>query len=328
MTNGFVLGKFMPPHRGHIGLCDTAMQLVDRLTVLVCTLPDDPINGAERFDWMQRLLPSARVMHHDRIVPQQPSDHPDFWPIWRDICRTAHSDPIDMVFGSEPYITRLAAELGAQPVIVDPDRLGFPISGTAIRSNPVANWDMIPGPVRTHYQKRVILVGAESTGKTSLAIALASRFYTRMVPEYGRTYDAAQRLIGWGPQDFHQIALRHQALRRAIAPHAGPVLIEDTDPLQTAIWQQTLLAQDMPGPIHGPLGHLYLLLDTDLDWKNDGTRYHGDSTARTLFQSRCRDILSSAGASFVTLGGNWADRLLKATNHIETLMTRLGHDTT
>ena len=45
MRHGFVLGKFMPPHLGHVHLCETARQLVDRLTILVCWLPDDPIPG-------------------------------------------------------------------------------------------------------------------------------------------------------------------------------------------------------------------------------------------------------------------------------------------
>ena len=83
MTRGFLLGKFMPPHAGHVFLCRTAAQLCDRLTVLVCSLPGDPIPGEKRFEWMRELLPGVTVVHHDRPVPQEPQDHPDFWDIWR-----------------------------------------------------------------------------------------------------------------------------------------------------------------------------------------------------------------------------------------------------
>ena len=96
-TRGFILGKFMPPHQGHIWACNTAAQLVDELTVLVCSLDIEPIDGQKRFAWMQDLLPNAKVIHFTDDVPQEPDDHPEFWDIWRDICQGVHPDPIDVV---------------------------------------------------------------------------------------------------------------------------------------------------------------------------------------------------------------------------------------
>lgn len=46
---GFVLGRFMPPHAGHAYLCEFGSSYVEQLTILVCSLPDDPIPGALRF---------------------------------------------------------------------------------------------------------------------------------------------------------------------------------------------------------------------------------------------------------------------------------------
>ena len=57
MTRGFVLGRFMPPHAGHVHLCETARRLVDRLTILVCWQPDDPVPGPLRLQWMRELFP-------------------------------------------------------------------------------------------------------------------------------------------------------------------------------------------------------------------------------------------------------------------------------
>ena len=59
---GFVLGKFMPPHAGHVYLCDFGRAYVDELTILVCSLPDDPIPGELRLQWMREMFPSTRVM--------------------------------------------------------------------------------------------------------------------------------------------------------------------------------------------------------------------------------------------------------------------------
>ena len=42
-TKGLVLGKFMPLHKGHIHLIETAAAEVDELTVLVCSTKEEPI---------------------------------------------------------------------------------------------------------------------------------------------------------------------------------------------------------------------------------------------------------------------------------------------
>ena len=55
MKRGFLLGKFMPPHAGHVSLIEAARRLVDELTILVCSLPDDPIPGQVRLEWMRGL---------------------------------------------------------------------------------------------------------------------------------------------------------------------------------------------------------------------------------------------------------------------------------
>ena len=56
MKRGFLLGKFMPPHAGHVSLIEAARRLVDELTILVCSLPDDPIPGQVRLEWMRAMF--------------------------------------------------------------------------------------------------------------------------------------------------------------------------------------------------------------------------------------------------------------------------------
>jgi len=308
MTTGFLLGKFMPPHAGHVHLCRTAQGLCDRLVILVCTLPGDPIPGELRLAWMRRLFPGAEVIHHDEVVPQEPADHPDFWPIWRGICRNAAGGPVDLVFGSETYVIRLARELDAEPVLVDPERMAFPVSGTAIRADPAAHWDDIPGPVRPWFQRRVVLFGGESTGKTTLAAGLAARLGTRAVPEYGRVHDLARGGRPWTAADFDAIRQRQQALARSVAEGAGPVLVEDTDPLLTDVWQQMLTGAPAASDSTGPLADLYLLLAPDLPWLDDGTRYFADAAQRLQFHELCIRRLAAAGARHVVIEGLGADR--------------------
>ncbi len=79
---------------------------------------------------------------------------------------------------------------------VDPARERHPVSGTLAREDPVAAWPWLSPAVRAHLARRVVVVGAESTGTTTLTRALTAHYAarggvwaaTRWVPEYGRTY--------------------------------------------------------------------------------------------------------------------------------------------
>ncbi|NUO50948.1 MAG: AAA family ATPase [Polyangiaceae bacterium] len=310
MTRGFLLGKFMPPHRGHVVLCETARRLVDQLTILVCWLPDDPIPGQVRLGWMQKLFPDARVVGHDAIVPQAPEDHPDFWPIWRAIVQKVHPEPIDLVFGGEDYARRLAAEMNAEPMVLD--RKGIASSGTAIRSDPWAHWDQLPHVVRPWYAKTICLHGPESTGKSTLAADLAAHFATQCVPEYGRTHT---EVFGGevGPTDIVTIGRTQSALIQSLLPWCNRRLISDTDALTTAAWSGMMLGHVPDGTMDGfRKADLYLLTDIDIPWTDDGTRYYPDEADRARFMGICEQVLEEADANWVRIRGSREARLEQA----------------
>ena len=236
MTRGFVLGKFMPPHEGHVLLCETARRLVDELTILVCWLPDDPVPGPLRVAWMRAMFPTCRVIGHDAIVPQQPADHPDFWPIWRDIVKAAHPEPIDRVFAGEDYGVRLAEEVGAEFVLVGP-RIHPDLTASAVRADPWAHWRHLPAPVRPHYARTICLHGPESTGKSVLSDRLGRHFGTIWTPEYGRIHC---ELFGFDldAAGLITIAEVQQSMIAASLPWCDRRLIADTDALTTAAWSR------------------------------------------------------------------------------------------
>jgi HTH-type transcriptional repressor of NAD biosynthesis genes len=317
MTNGFVLGKFMPPHAGHVHLCETARRLVDRLTILVCWLPEDPIPGPLRLAWMKQLFPDCRVIGHDEIVPQQPADDPDFWPIWRGIVKAVHPEPIDRVFAGEAYGARLAEEVGAAFVPVAP-RVYPDLSGTAVRAEPWALWPLLPAPVRAHYARTICLHGPESTGKSVLSERLARHFNTIWTPEYGRVHcetfgfdlDAAGLVT---------IAEVQQAMIAASLPWCDRRLIADTDALTTAAWSIMILGSVPDDLVMAPLADLYLLTDIDVPWKDDGTRYFPDDERRRAFMRACREVLERAGANWVEISGSWEERFAKSVAAIDAL---------
>ncbi len=316
-ATGFVLGKFMPPHLGHVFLCDFARAYCRRLTILVCSLDGDPIPGERRFGWMRTLFPDCDVQWCDEVLPQAPEDHPDFWPIWRDVVARYAGRP-EVVFASEDYGVRLAAETGAHFVPVDRPRCAVPVSATMIRNDPFRYWAFLPAPVRPYFAKRVCLFGPESTGKSTLAAQLAARFNTVHVPEYARAYtDAFGTSVT--AEDLERIVLGQRASAAAARPQANRIVIEDTDPLLTAVWSDMLLGSRAPALdfVDDP-ADLYLLCDIDLPWDDDGSRYFSGLADRKRFFDACRAELERRGLPHALIQGTGKAREDAAAAAIQT----------
>ena len=324
MSRGFLLGKFLPPHRGHLMLCDFARAYCDELTVLVCSRPGEPIDGATRLSWMRELVPGARVVHFDKDAPQTPQDGPGFWSVWRDIVAQIHPEPLDFVFTSEAYGERLAQEAGARHVPFDPGRLAAPVSAAQIRANPYLYWAQLPPPVRAHYAKTVCLFGPESTGKSTLAKKLASHYHTIAAPEYGRTYC---EIFGTycTADDLRAIVRGQKALEAAARRQSGPLLILDTDRLMTALWADMLLGVRPADLDHvETLADFYIMPDIDIPWADDGTRYFPGDAARKRFYAFCRAELEKRGLPFATIQGEHEQRVRAAVAAIDGFFPELG----
>lgn len=296
-------------------MCHVAHKMVDRLSVLVCTRDCEPINGYQRFEWVRQSLDSdIRVLHLHRDIPQDPSEHPDFWNIWRNVISAVHPEVIDTVFGSEIYILQLAKVLDAAPFIVDLEREIVPVSASMIRQSPKDNWQYIPKAVRPYYQTKICILGPESTGKTTLCKMLAEHFQTSVIPEYGRTYDAVfKQGKNWTAHDFHQIAHSQVILRDEITSRSSYISFEDTDLLQTLVWAEYLLGA-IPDTLHKFLetwvpSDFYLLLEPNVPWIDDGTRYDAHDTTRYWFFETLEKFLKNMNLPYKVISAKeWPAR--------------------
>lgn len=319
-TVGMVLGKFLPPHKGHLYLAEFAQNFVDTLYVVVGTLASEPIVGALRYQWMKQMLPQCEVLHLTDENPQEPSEHPDFWQIWQNSLEAILPQKPDFVFASEPYGYKLAEVLGAQFVPVDLTRSNIGVSGTAIRENPLENWQYIPWPVRDHYLKRVCIFGPESCGKSTLAKDLASHFDTCYVPEYARAY-LEQKDGELVQQDIPVIARGQAASEDALARHAKAVIFCDTDPLTSQIWSEFLYQQvdeSIAQLANTRQYDLYLLCDVDVPWVEDKVRYLPND--RQNFHQLCEQKLIAGNRPFVKICGDWQQRLQLAIGAVQQLL--------
>ncbi|HEX6409459.1 MAG TPA: AAA family ATPase [Sphingomicrobium sp.] len=329
VKRGFLLGKFLPPHAGHVTLIQSARALVDELTVLLCSRPDEPIPGETRLEWMRGMFPDCRIVHHSTPVPQAPADDPKFWGIWSKLVAKAHPDPIDHLFAGETYGAELAQHVGGMFVplggrVLDADRNAIGgLSGEKVRADPWRYWDYLPHPVRNHYAMTVCLHGIESVGKSSLAERLADHYCTTFVPEYGRSHCETHG-TDCREDDLMLIGQAQQAMIEASRPWANRLLIADTDALMTAAWSQMMIGYTPDQLISQRKADLYLMLGTDAPFVDDGTRVYKTADEREKFDRVARATLVLSRTNFVEVRGSWDDRFETAVGAIDALIRQNG----
>lgn len=321
MTTGLVIGKFLPPHRGHLYLIDVASAAVDHLDVIVAARDDQPIDGATRRAWMREIYPAINVVLVDDDIPDDGGERTSR--AWAERTVEVLGSAPDVVFTSEDYGPRYAAFLGARHVGVDPRRSRFPVSGTAVRADPAAWWHLLEPCVRAWYVQRVALVGAESTGTTTLARALAAHYRTAWVPEYGRQFCEERQVTAgpaweWETGHFVDIASRQQADEDAAARSSGPLLICDTDALATSIWHERYLgsrSKVVDSMASARTYALYILTSDDIPFVQDGTR--DGEHLRSWMTQRFREKLARRREPWIEVTGTHEQRLAYAIEAIE-----------
>jgi len=312
MTLGLVIGKFYPPHRGHKHLIDTARSQCDRLIVVLPHHPSQNIPGELRRDWLQEIHPDCEI----HLVPDDLENDSQQWADWT-IAYLGRSP--DVVFTSEDYGPDYARCMNCRHVMVDRTREIVPISGTAIRSNPLEHLDYLEPCVRAYFIPRVVLIGAESTGKTTLAQHLANVYQTNWVAEYGREY-WEQKAANWQNQtpiwrsdEFVHIAAEQQRRENLAARTANKILFCDTNAFATGTWHERYVGHrnavvDAIG--QRDVADLYLLLDVDVPFTQDGWR-DGESI-RDWMHGRFVEQLSKQRKATKILSGSWPERTEKA----------------
>jgi NadR type nicotinamide-nucleotide adenylyltransferase len=320
MTRGLIIGKFYPFHNGHRYLIETAFQYADSVTVLVGDGPRYKIDAATRCAWIQDVFPEAIVRSVPEIVPDGDSLG------WANYSREFLGYVPEMVFTSEDYGDPFAHYLGAQHILVDRARIQFPCSGTLIRADVLNHFEHLPPVVCAYFAKRIAVVGAESTGTTTLSRELAVHYDTVCVPEYGRLYWEGK--VGvytvsktWDTREFVHIATAQGTLEDQLARSANRLVICDTDPLATALWHRRYLGHDAPILFETALARhydLYILTGDEIPFVQDGTR-DGEAIRHTM-QSWFHETLTASGKPFLQVHGTREERLHTAIAAIAPLL--------
>jgi len=335
-ARGLVVGKFSPLHRGHELVIRTAMAHCERTLVLSYSEPElAGCDSQRRAHWLRSLFPEVEslVLTNERLAsishPELPArlPHNDASELAHRqfvaaVCRVFFGTRVDAVFTSEDYGPGFARELtayfarsepNADPVVhvpVDPERRQVPISGTQIRKDTAHNRDFLAPVVRASFATRVLILGGESSGKSTLARALAEHCDTAFVAEYGRElYEARAGALGY--QDLLLIGREQVRREDAAAELANRFLFCDTSPLTTLFYCLDLFGQAEPELVSlaDRRYALTVLCAPDIPFEQDGTRR--DPAFRDRQHAWYRLELERRGVSWLLAQGSVAERVAR-----------------
>lgn len=314
--HGVVVGKFYPLHVGHDHLIRSAVRACERVTVEVIAASVESIPLERRAAWVRENHPTVRVVD---LLDDTPVDFASdtAWQAHTATIAGLVDEPVDVVFTSDEYGAELARRLGAAWEQVDPGRRLNPVSGTAIRADPDAHWHELSPAVRADLIARVVVLGAESTGSTTLAEALAAELGTLWVPEYGRELSVTREGgldAPWRSDEFDLVVDRQIAWERDAARRAPrPVLVCDTDVLATALWHERYVGSPAPRILARAAAHrpaLYILTGDEIPFVQDGMR--DGEHIRAGMQERFREVLAAQTVPWFEVRGSVAERVASA----------------
>jgi nicotinamide riboside kinase len=165
--------------------------------------------------------------------------------------------------------------------------------------------------------RRIVLTGPESTGKTTLAAALAQTLGTIWVPEFARGYAEAGGGV-LGPGDVEPIARGQQAAENAALGQGLELVVFDTDLVSTALYARhyyRLTVDWIEAAIESYGPSLYLLCDIDLGWSRDPVRDRGGR--RDEIHRLFEDELLGRGIEPVLIRGHGPSRYQAALEAVE-----------
>lgn len=165
----------------------------------------------------------------------------------------------------------------------------------------------------------MVIIGPESTGKSTLSLDLAAHFGTVALPEYARQY-LESRNGRYEEQDLLAIAAGQLTSEDTQRKEANGILFCDTDLYVIKVWSEHKYGR-CATPILQEIAvrpyDLYLLTDIDMPWQEDPLREHPQPEMRAYFFKVYLDIVQNTGLPFSLISGNRKERLKAAISAIE-----------
>lgn len=242
-------------HRGHLDGIMRAKKENDKVYVIVCGYDNEPRAGNIDMTLKERTAITRKIFKNDEIVTVLSINDTELgldesmcynnWVVWqKDVMRKTGITPRhdgDRVtwYVAEPFYKEMLEKhniLNATVTLIDKV---VPVSGTAIRENPIKYWKYIVKEFRNNLCHNILITGTASEGKTTLVRDISMYFGINHSEEYGR-----EDLLMKGKTDVDLTAddfvdfLIGQSLdmRKRVINNDNGVFISDTDNLVTLMY--------------------------------------------------------------------------------------------
>jgi NadR type nicotinamide-nucleotide adenylyltransferase len=182
--------------------------------------------------------------------------------------------------------------------------------------------------------KKIVIIGPESTGKSTLAEQLSSHYETAWCPEFAREY-----LLSNGKEysydDLLTIAKGQLTLEdeytSSLEEHSLPLLEDggniplfiDTDMYVMKVWSEFVFGSCHRFILDNIVSRkydLYLLCNTDLPWIKDELREYPDLETRQKLYHIYKDIMINQNTPWIDISGSDAERLATAIKAVDALL--------
>ena len=332
---GMYGGSFNPLHLGHVNDIISAANVCEKLYVVLSVTSDKKeIDHRERFMWLKNITLDMENVEVFEIFDDNISKETYDWQKGVNDIKSYIKKPIDAVFAGDDYKGKNIWEtLYPESEIVYFERAVIDISSTEIRENPYKYFEYLPNVVKPFYTKKVCVVGTESCGKSTLVRNLAKVFNTTYVEEAGRYIcDEAGGIDNMQPYHYFQILFKHKELEREALKTANKVLIVDTDSLITLYYYKLGFEntkdynkkfEELAETISTLNDYdLYIFLEPDVKWIQDGTRTYGDEEVRKANNKKLKELLEKNNISYVAVNGDYSERYEKSKDLINELLKK------
>lgn len=330
---GICFGGYCPMHRGHLDVIMKAKKQCDRVFVVVCGYDDEPRGEQIGLDLNKRYALVTEFFKGDEQITVLKVNDTKLgldesmsysnWKIWtaevtRQMYLHLSAEYIEMyekiIFyvAEKRYVHDLGA-VGYETVYIP--RLN-PISGTAIRQEPMKWFPQIVKTFQPFFVKNILVIGTASEGKTTLVNDIAKYFNIPNTVEFGRIYMEHRNIRDTDlvANDFHQfISGQYEEYKRAVLNAASGITIQDTDNLVTLMYARAyaedpdidVTMEDYRALLHHAQSvakyfnwdHIFVVKPGNPEFVNDGTRYMKQASMeeRTMNMGFLTDLIHTFG---------------------------------
>lgn len=326
-------GSFDPLHVGHIHDIIKAASVCEELYIIISWCEGRESTSKElRYRWIlnsTKHLPNVKIiLVEDKAVSKEEYNTDFYWEQGADDIKHLIGKPIDAVFCGDDYLgtNRFESLYCPESEVVYYKREEVPISSTEIREWAVNHWDYVPEVCRPYYTSKVLIVGGESTGKSTLVQNLALAYNTNSVSEVGRdTCEYAGGEEYMVAEDLYENLLRQKINVMNAIKYSNRILFVDTDAITTLFYANLLLesatqqakCKDLATAINLINDwDLVFFLEPTVEFVQDGTRNEEIAADREKYSNQIKRLLDKHDVKYHCINGDYLDRFTKSKNLI------------